>query len=562
MNKGISKILLIIIVLIVVSIVAAILFWLPAPPPPPPAKKYVLSISVSPEGAGNTNPGSGTHIYEEETKVSVSASPASGYTFVHWILDGKIAGNKTSIEVTMDKNHTLIAVFKKVTVVEEVVLRVITRHGYDILDVAKEKFLSSSIAKKYHIKDIKWLSVDPGQWVDIIKASANKPGQEIDVAWGGGPTLFDILIRYNLLSPLNLSEALEAANQIPDELSGAAMKRIRDGKIYWVAAAISSFGFTTNKDVLNKANLPRPTKWIDLANETYAATLPIPSVGVADPTKSTSNTRMYEIILQDYGWEKGWIIITLMGANAKIYDQSGLVRDAAIRGDVAVGITIDFYGYTAQLQNPELCEYIIPTDGSIVNGDPIALLSTSKHAKAAQAFIAWVISVEGQKIWLDKRVNRMPVNPGVFDTPEGKERTDLEAAYNRTLQALVINFSDNLALSYERAMQWFFYATITKAHTDLQSTWEMLAKARLQGKISQQDFNRLINELANPLLFNFTDPSTGKNTVFSQSYAQSINDKLFTDVNYRKQLVNIWQRAASVRYKKVADELKALLGGS
>ena len=55
------------------------------------------------------------------------------------------------------------------------------------------------------------------------------------------------------------------------------------------------------------------------------------------------------------------------GANSRIYDQSGLVRDAAIQGTIGVGTTIDFYGYTAQLKNPEFCKYVLPADGTIVN---------------------------------------------------------------------------------------------------------------------------------------------------------------------------------------------------
>jgi len=83
-----------------------------------------------------------------------------------------------------------------------ITLRVITRHGYDILDVAKSEFLASDYAKKYNIVNVEWLSIDPGEWVDVIKASASKPGQEIDVAWGGGPTLFDLLVKEGLLSQL------------------------------------------------------------------------------------------------------------------------------------------------------------------------------------------------------------------------------------------------------------------------------------------------------------------------------------------------------------------------
>ncbi|RLE82258.1 MAG: ABC transporter substrate-binding protein [Thermoprotei archaeon] len=442
-----------------------------------------------------------------------------------------------------------------------VVLRVITRHGYDILDKTKELFLKSKIAKEYNIVDIVWLPIDPGQWIEIIKSSGQKPGKEIDVAWGGGPTLFDYLAYEGLLKPMNSTLIKEVLKEIPGEINGAPLiRRNEKGEIIWIAAAISSFGFTINTKVISELKIPEPKSWIDLANETFAVYLPDSKVGVACPTRSTSNTRMYEIILQIYGWKKGWIIITLMGANSKIFGESGLVRDAVIRGDIAVGITIDFYGYTAQIQNPN-CKYVMPDDGTIINGDPIALLVTSKHPKEAQAFIAWVLSAEGQKVWLDKNINRLPANPKVFGTPEGKEREDIKRAYEETLSKIPIGFSDELALSYENAMRWFFYATITDAHSKLQEAWMLIVEAKQKEKIDRNKFIELIEELADPTKLVFTDPATGKSVTFTQEYAQSINTKLVKDVDYRNKLLKVWKESAINRYEKIISEVKAIIGG-
>jgi len=437
----------------------------------------------------------------------------------------------------------------------EVVLKVITRHGMDITFKAESLFLKSEYAKKYNITDIKWLPVGPTLWVDTIKSSG-----DIDVGWGGGPVLFDTLYYAGLLAPLTSDNVTEALAEIPDEIAGVAMKRYNQSKVYWVGSAIASFGFTINKQYLEAEELPEPRTWADLANETYAVTLPMPSVGTADATKSTSNTRMFEIILQRYGWEEGWKILTLKGANALIFDKSELVRDAVIRGDIGVGTTIDFYGYTAQLENPEACEYILPEDGTIVNGDPIALLSTSKHPEAAQAFIAWVISAEGQKPWLDPKINRLPINPKVFNTPEGQERSDLYAIYNRTLEAMVIEFSDDLALSYEYSMMYFYHATIVRAQGKLVNAWMALTNAKFEGSITHEEFLELANRLSNPLLLNFTDPETGEQVTFTQQYAQSVNEKIRTNPTFRDELVSEWIKAAENRYDSVRAELESLIG--
>lgn len=442
---------------------------------------------------------------------------------------------------------------------KELKIRVITRHGPDILTPAKEAFLKSDYAKKAGITNVEWVPVDPVGWEEVIKESANKPGQEIDVGWGGGPPLFDFLNSRGLLSPITSDDVKRLVSGFPKEIAGAIVYRQSGTDLIWVGAAISSFGFTINLDFLKKAGLPTPNRWSDLSNETYAKTLPIPSVATADPIVSTSNERIFEIIIQAYGWEEGWKIVTLMAANARMYDESGLVRDAAIRGDVGISTTIDFYGYQAIIANPDLCKYVVPVDGSIVNADPIALLTSSKHRAEAMAFIAWVLDYNGgQKIWVLPKVNRMPIDGRVFSTPEGANRTDLKIAFENTAKATSINFSDDLVAKYRESLQWYYYATISKPHDKLQQTWEALALARLQGKIRQEDFARLVDLMTDPSLLRFTDPATNKSVIFSESFAISARDTIYGSVDYRSKITKAWYEAALTRYDAILTELKKL----
>ncbi len=463
--------------------------------------------------------------------------------------------------ITPTRTTTTTPVSTPTSPPKEIVLRVITRHPYDILDVAKSKFLKSDIAKRFGIKDIQWIPIDPSQWPLYLNQTQKDPAKAICVAWGGGPTLFDYLNKMGYLAPITSSLVLQQLKYIPKEIAGAPMVRYDEkGNIVWIAAAISSFGITTNKEKLKEYGLTLEDvdEWKDLASPIFGVFEP-PILGCADATRSTSNTRMYEIIVQRYGWVEGWKIITLLAANAHIYDASGLVRDAVIRGDIAAGITIDFYGYTAQLKNPNTI-YIIPKDGSIVNGDPIALLKGCPYPEAAQAFIAWVLSPEGQTVWMDPNVNRLPVNPKVFEvTKEGKERTDLYQAYLRTLNASTINFSDELALSYEEALRWFFHATITMAYTELRKAWTAIAKAYIEGKITDDQLQQLIDVLANPLRIKFHDPKTGEELVFSLSAAQKVNDYMLNP-DLRNKIVQEWYESAKKRYAEALNLLKQMIG--
>ena len=464
-------------------------------------------------------------------------------------LDGYEA-DESSVDAAEEMTYTLDFSLAP----SSITLQVITRHGSDITMKAEQMFLQSEYAERYNIKDIKWMGVSSALWAETIRRKG-----DIDLGWGGGPVLFDIVYNEGLTAPLVSDEVQEYLNQIPDMLSGVPAKRIDDGEVHWVGAAISSFGFTINTQVLELEGLPQPTKWTDLANETYALVDYFPIIGTADATLSTSNTRIFEIIIQTYGWEEGWKILTLIGANSRIYDKSELVRDGAIIGEIGAGTTIDFYGYTAQLQNPGVCWYVFPEDGTLLNADPIALLNTSPHPQAAQAFVAWILSPEGQIPWLDPNINRLPMNPAVFDTPEGQERPDLEEIYYMSQEAVIIEFSDELALSYEFPMMYFFHATLVRPQLKLVDAWIDVTRAKADGDITQAQFVDLVDQLSNPLLLEFTDPDSGETETFTEEYAQSIAEKLMTDATFKTYLVDDWIEASEARYDSVRAQVAALI---
>ena len=80
---------------------------------------------------------------------------------------------------------------------------------------------------------------------------------------------------------------------------------------------------------------------------------------MGNPTQTTSNTRIYQIILQKFGWEKGWEMLSRMAGNGGLYGGSVETRSPVIDGRVAAALTIDFYGVFAQSEC-DVCEYIYP----------------------------------------------------------------------------------------------------------------------------------------------------------------------------------------------------------
>lgn len=75
----------------------------------PTTTEYDLTIALT--GSGYTDPTAGTYSYEEGSQVSVTAYPDSGWSFDHWELDNTDVGNANPYTVTIDADHSLIAVF-------------------------------------------------------------------------------------------------------------------------------------------------------------------------------------------------------------------------------------------------------------------------------------------------------------------------------------------------------------------------------------------------------------------------------------------------------------------
>ena len=136
-----------------------------------------------------------------------------------------------------------------------ITLQIATRHDLTITNEFKEKFLSSSYAQNAGVTDIKFYYPSNLEGWQKLLSSTKTP---IDVAWGGGPALFNTMDEWGLLKHINDTDFINYINSlIPDRLAGADMKSWdENGSLIWAANAISSFGFTVNHKFLDEHGLP------------------------------------------------------------------------------------------------------------------------------------------------------------------------------------------------------------------------------------------------------------------------------------------------------------------
>jgi ABC-type Fe3+ transport system substrate-binding protein len=315
----------------------------------------------------------------------------------------------------------------------------------------------------------------------------NKPGGVgIDIFFGGGYDPYLALKKSNRLEPYVLPERL--MEKIPATLTGVPLY---DPEHTWYGATLAGFGIVYNKVVLELTKLPVITTWEDLASPRAFGW-----VGSSDPRKSGSVHMVYEIILQAYGWEKGWKIITALGANVRSFTNSAsqIPKDVAI-GEVAYGLAIDFYAW-AQVKDAgaDKIGFVMPHNLTIITPDCIGILKGAPNPDVAKAFIRFVMSEEGQMLWLliEKapggpqrfQLNRFSVLPSLYALPPQNTAVKLNPFSWRS------DFAFDPQLSAERwsVVNDLIGALVIDQKHLLTRAWK---EALDKGALSEQEWHRL-----------------------------------------------------------------------
>lgn len=442
----------------------------------------------------------------------------------------------SSISVDSQKNSGFIAAEGKTS---GITLNFLTRHASTITNAYRDAFLLTPEAIALDIDNVVAWPRDSSLWIGDAGTGL------FDFAWGGGPTTFDLLMKEGLLPVIDDVGVMVEVDAMNETIAGAPLKRYDDSSdLVWVGAAISSFGFTINEDELNSKGIfeeDYPSTWYDLASPKYwREGRQLLSIGNAPDT--TSNTRIYEIILQGQGWENGWGLISAMAGNAEILGGSVDVLNSVITGEAGIAATIDFYGYEAQLANPA-CKYIIPQGQSIINADPICLIEGDAGKRAgANAFLEYVLSQEGQKLWMENDISRLPIRDDFgFEQPDGTPREDLEYAFYDAVNNQGIEFNDTLSLETSNALIYYFESVLTDSHVQLQEVWEKLVDMYNVPSINEPTFEHYRGEIGAPMM--------------TLDYAKQINDQILSDDGFRNNQQDTWQTLAISQYSDVSTEL-------
>lgn len=330
---------------------------------------------------------------------------------------------------------------------------------------------------------VEWLDVGGGS--DILKYLKSEfqkrpAGVGVDIMWGGGVSPFIDLADSGLLQAYKLPEAVLAP--IPPELFGV---RLYDRAYRWYGSVLSGFGIIYNKEVLRRLGLPEPRTWTDLANPVYQNW-----VGSIDLRHSGVGHAVFETTMQALGWEKGYETLARMAGNTRAFSQSSSdVPRQVAAGELALGGSIDFYAWAQVAQyGADRIGFVLPDGLTIVNPDSIAILKGAPNLAVAQAFLRYVLSDAGQKLWLlpagapggpaKETLGRLAILPRAYDATAGKSVVPINP------------FKLKNMLAYDAAKDAKRYAvlndligaTLIDPHENVKSTWKAIVDGDLKPK--------------------------------------------------------------------------------
>ncbi|MCD6396381.1 MAG: extracellular solute-binding protein [Spirochaetaceae bacterium] len=216
-----------------------------------------------------------------------------------------------------------------------------------------------------------------------------------DLVWVAEPSTYEDFKKQNLLYKFTPEEAKEI---------GSDMK---DPEGYYYAGRLINMIIAYNTLLIKNP----PQNWKDVLDSNY-------KLGFPTPLRSGAAVAAVKTLIDRYGWEYFEQFKSLGGKQIK---SNSTVRDMIVTGELNVGIMLDYMVRPLARKGSPI-NYVWPKDGAVFIPSPIAILNSSKNKEAAEVFVNYILSVEGQRTLVETG-SFIPVREDVTP-PEGAPTLD------------------------------------------------------------------------------------------------------------------------------------------
>jgi hypothetical protein len=190
-----------------------------------------------------------------------------------------------------------------------------------------------------------------------------------------------------------------------------------------------------------------------------------------------------------------------------------------------------------------------------IEPDVVAISNGTTKVSESEAFIEFLLSPNGQALWIENQFLPLPVSHSAFEVTETSIDETIYSEFNWTSR--VRGYGPSSIFTEESVvLTVYLRSSILETRSNLTHCWSNIVNAYRNGSIDALQLSNFSSELGEPLTF--LCPISGENETFTRDYAISILYSIYTEP-YASQLYNGWRAAANLRYETIFNELSVLL---
>ncbi|WP_245415477.1 ABC transporter substrate-binding protein [Hoeflea marina] len=248
-----------------------------------------------------------------------------------------------------------------------------------------------------------FMKANPGVQVTFVRDGTTKIMAKLEAELAAGATPADVLLIADSVTMEGLKQR-DLLMAYPEADVSAYPDGTHDAEKFWFGTKLITTGI-----VYNTAATMVPTSWADLLKEEAKGQ-------VAMPSPLTSGAALIHTATLVGNLEAGWGFYEGLAANgAQAAGGNGGVLKQVAGGEKLYGMIVDFLPIREKAKGAPV-EFVFPMEGVSAISEPVAILASTQNPEAAQAFVDFLISKEGQELALSQ--GYLPARPDVA-VPEG-----------------------------------------------------------------------------------------------------------------------------------------------
>ncbi|MFN4099578.1 MAG: ABC transporter substrate-binding protein [Pararhodobacter sp.] len=235
--------------------------------------------------------------------------------------------------------------------------------------------------------------------VEYFRSGTTEVMNRLEAEFEAGSPQPDVL----LIADTVVMEGLKGADRLlafPDAVTTGTDAALHDADGFYFSTKLITTGFA-----YNTANVTDPaTSWAELTEAAIAGRMTMASPLYSGAAMIHIGTLAN---LPGFGWD---YVEALAEGGAIAGRGNGGVLSAVANGEADYGIIIDYMPLNAAAEGSPIA-FVFPEEGVTAVTEPVAILATAGNVEAAQAFVNWQLSEEGQSFHVEQ--GYLPLREGV-----------------------------------------------------------------------------------------------------------------------------------------------------